>query len=57
MTCPAAAQYKKSVWQREQTEAATLADLTGWKIDDIKQKMKLGAEPGGDDKWYQKLWK
>jgi hypothetical protein len=55
-SCPAGKAYKKQVWQRQKQEATTLADLTGWKLDDIQKKMALGAEPA-EDKWFEKLWK
>jgi hypothetical protein len=57
MTCEEAGPYKKTVFERQQKEAQTLADLTGWKIDDVRKKMNLGDKPASDDKWYQRLWK
>jgi hypothetical protein len=59
LQCEAAGPYLKGVWQRQQQEAKTLADLTGWKIDDIKKRMNLGDKPPvvKEKKWYDKLWK
>jgi hypothetical protein len=59
MECEAAGPYRKQVWERQQKEAQTLAELTGWKIDVIKQKMNLADAPpdGKGGKWYDKLWK
>lgn len=38
-------------------EAQTLASLTGWNIEDIRQAMHLASRPiGGEKKWYQRLW-
>jgi hypothetical protein len=54
--CKAGSDYKAQVWERQQKEAQTLADLTGWNVDDIKKKMNLGAKPSGA-KWYEKMWK
>jgi hypothetical protein len=58
MACEAAAPYLEGVWKRQQEEAKTLADLTGWKMDDIKSKMNLADGPpkGQKRKWYQNLW-
>src|SRR5439155_9961025 len=52
MKCAAAAAYRKSVWQRQQQEATTLADLTGWSVADIKKRMNLGDAVPGEPKWY-----
>ena len=41
-TCPAAEEYRRSLEIRHAQEAATLSTLTGWKIDDIREKMKKG---------------
>jgi hypothetical protein len=55
--CPAAQEYRKTLRDRQEQEATTLASLTGWDIDDIRAKMKLDGDPPGGPKWYQKLWK
>jgi hypothetical protein len=59
MTCDAAGPYLEGVWKRQQQEAKTLADLTGWKMEDIKSRMKLADSPpkSGKKKWYQNIWK
>jgi hypothetical protein len=59
MKCDAAGPYLKSVWERQKVEATTLADLTGWNIDDIKKKMSLSDKPpeAKGAHWYEKLWK
>lgn len=41
MNCRAASTYKASVRQRQETEAQTLAKLTGWDINDIRQKIEF----------------
>jgi hypothetical protein len=34
-----------------------LADLTGWKLADIRHQMNLRADAGDNGaKWWQKLW-
>ncbi len=57
-SCPAAQAYFDGLRQRRQTEAVALADLTGWKIDEIYRKQ--GIDPAGMAKpaqWWQELWK
>jgi hypothetical protein len=41
-SCPAAEDYRRSLEIRHAQEAATLSTLTGWRIEDIRQKMKKG---------------
>jgi hypothetical protein len=55
-TCDAADAYYQGVHQRQEKEAETLANLTGWKISKIRKKMNLGAAPKGGTKWWEKLW-
>ncbi len=57
-TCPAAKGYFDDLRQRRTTEAATLADLTGWNLDEIYQK--AGYDPGKMPKpsvWWNNLWR
>jgi len=54
-TCEAAERYRESLRARVKQEAATLASLTGWPIEEIRRK--VGALPGGDGRtWWQKLY-
>jgi hypothetical protein len=39
-TCPAAIQYRQQLPQRHETEARTLASLTGWNIEGIRRQMR-----------------
>jgi hypothetical protein len=58
--CPAAAKYFDELKGRQERDAQTLAKLTGWEIDKIRDRMKLtGAAPkaGEGKKWWQKIWK
>jgi hypothetical protein len=51
--CDAAERYREAVRARAEREAATLASLTGWPIDDIRRK----AIPGGEGRrWWEKLY-
>ncbi|HMV55033.1 MAG TPA: DUF2330 domain-containing protein [Rhodocyclaceae bacterium] len=53
--CPEARGYLDSVAQRQEKEAQTLASLTDWKIEDIRQKMNL-TQPDRRN-WWDGLWK
>ena len=53
--CEAAERYRESLRARVDTEATTLASLTGWPLDDIRRK--VGPLPGPDNRtWWQKLY-
>jgi len=55
--CPAAKNYFEELQRRRETEASALADLTGWKLEEIYRK--AGLEPHGSKKpsmWWDKLW-
>lgn len=54
-----AEQYHAQVKERQEREAQTLADLTGWDIDVIRQRIPfmVAAETDTDDRnWWQRLW-
>jgi hypothetical protein len=53
--CPFAERYREEVARRREREAENLANLTGWKVDEIRVKMKL-PPPGSDRKWWEKIW-
>jgi hypothetical protein len=58
--CPAAEEYRKSLRQRREREATTLATLTGWDLAGIRMKMALNDDGSSEVqpvKWYQRLWK
>jgi hypothetical protein len=55
--CEGAERYRESLRSRAETEAATLASLTGWPIEDIRRK--AGPIPGADRDgrtWWEKLY-
>jgi len=58
-TCDAAQAYRKSLPQRWDQEAQTLANLTGWDIAHVRDKMGLShiAPVSNGDKWWEKIWK
>jgi len=57
-TCEAAREYRRSLGERLEKEAATLADLTGWDIAEIRRKMKIDAIATAEEQrsWWQRLW-
>lgn len=54
--CEAGRRYKQNLVRRWDKEAQTLANLTGWKIGDIRQRMKLGPDAPQPEGWWEKLW-
>jgi hypothetical protein len=52
--CDAGRQYKRSLEQRLEREAQTLAKLTGWNIQEIRKKAKIAdSQP---TPWWENLW-
>ena len=51
--------YRAAVRDRQEREAQTLANLTGWDIDDIRSKIDyLGEQPEADRvPWWKRIWK
>jgi hypothetical protein len=58
-TCDAMTAYKRELTQRQEREAQTLANLTGWTIADIRKKMGgIAPPPPADDSaWWRRVWK
>jgi len=55
-----ASSYYAEVKKRQDREAQTLVDLTGWDIDDIRNKIDYidGAIPEADkEPWWKRIWK
>jgi len=58
-SCAAADDYRRSVRQRREEEARTLADLTGRPLRTIRERMRLdraGAPPDDAVPWWRALW-
>jgi len=53
-TCSVGREYKRSLGKRFEKEAQTLAKLTNWNIQDIRQKMKLVGQVSSS--WWQNLF-
>jgi hypothetical protein len=54
MKCDGARQYQQQVRNRQEKEVQTLANLTGWDINDLRKKvnfMEVKPTP-----WWRKLW-
>ncbi len=58
-SCDAASRYKAALPKRFEKEAQTLANLTGWDIDDIREKMGESGqsfEEPEKDPWWKRIW-
>ncbi len=59
-TCAAGKEYRRQLVQRWEQEAQTLANLTGWDIDEIRDKMRVSLrsfeQPGGQVPWWEGVW-
>jgi hypothetical protein len=55
--CDAAKTYLASLPERAEKEAQTLAMLTGWPIEKIREQANVPAGGNGLKKWWQGLWK
>jgi hypothetical protein len=53
-TCEAATRYREEVARRQEREAQTLASLTGWKVEDIRQRLPPLA-PIDDRPWWRRI--
>jgi hypothetical protein len=56
--CEAAQEYRQNLHKRQEKEAQTLSSLTGWEINNIRNKIGITAtsfelEPKS---WWQRLW-
>lgn len=52
--CDAAVGYYREVTRRQEREADQLAQLTGWKLTDIRARMDI--RPAADKPWWGQLW-
>jgi hypothetical protein len=53
--CDAAPRYFEEVAKRQEREAQTLANLTGWDLNQIHARMDIAAAP--KTMWWERLWK
>ena len=54
MKCQAAQSYRQSVRQRQEEEIQNLANLTNWKIEDIRRRVQLIES--SSDPWWRRIW-
>lgn len=54
MKCEAGRQYQRSLKERLEQEAKTLAKLTGWDIQDIRKKTNVAQVQSSP--WWRNLW-
>jgi len=56
--CRAAQEYRQQLKKRQEQEAQSLASLTGWDINQIRERMGISTEADNDDgkNWWQRLW-
>ncbi len=58
--CPAAETYRQQLKQRQEGEAQTLANLTGWDINDIRHRIGLNQPdrplPENPKSWWDRIW-
>ncbi len=55
-TCGTAEEYRASLVDRQEREAKTLANLTGWDINDIRAQIP-GLPEQVDEPWWKTIWK
>lgn len=58
ITCDAGKQYARTLGERQEKEAQTLASYTGWNINEIRKKMGLGqGSAKKEESWWDKIFK
>ncbi|MBI1797287.1 MAG: DUF2330 domain-containing protein [Candidatus Eisenbacteria bacterium] len=58
--CPGAVAYRAGLADRRAKEAGNVAELTGWELAKIRDKMALAADwsrPEDHMRWWQRMWK
>ena len=58
-SCGPAREYRETLRQRHEAEAARLASLTGWDLPGIRKQMGLDQRPGvpvRQPAWWERLW-
>jgi len=54
--CAAAEEYRKELRERRERQAAQLAEMTGWALEDVRGKMSLNEPPPVKEPWWKRLW-
>jgi hypothetical protein len=55
-SCDEASGYRRSVRQRQEQEAQTLANLTGWRLEDIYRRISFLPPSPESPAWWRNLW-
>ncbi len=56
ITCNAGREYKRSLHRRQEQEAQNLAKLTGWNIQQIRDRIDFAEVATEDIPWWKNLW-
>ena len=62
LRCAAGEGYRRSLTERREREAMTLANLTGWDLAEVRQSIArmfpggTSTEPAGGTNWWERLW-
>jgi len=57
--CPQLAAYRRTVWDRRKKEAENYCDLTGARLEDVRQRMGVAADwstTAESATWWERLW-
>jgi len=57
--CPQLAAYRRTVWDRRKKEAENYCDLTGARLEDVRQRMGVAADGSTTAEsatWWERLW-
>ena len=60
VSCPALHAYRAGLRVRREREAKSLATLTGWSLERIRERMKVATDwssPADSVRWWQGLWR
>ncbi|MDJ0848264.1 MAG: DUF2330 domain-containing protein [Myxococcota bacterium] len=56
LSCPAGEQYRRTLRERQEREARTLASLTGWNLAAIRERIGLDGTLSATGAWWERLW-
>ena len=54
--CAQVEEYRRALAERREERARTLAELTGWELEDIRERMNLDEAPAEKEPWWKRLW-
>ncbi len=57
--CPELAAYRRTVWQRRKKEAENYCDLTGARLEEVRQRMGVTADwstSAESETWWERIW-